>query len=170
MTLVGGDDSVPYDRPNLSKDYLAGNAPEEWIPLRTAAFYEERQLRLVLGRRVTSIDVAGKRVHLDDDTALEFGALLLATGAEPIRLPASVAPDGRVLYLRTLADSRAIIAAAKAAKRAVVGSKYTSWRQSTFRWNVCSVVPWVTSCAMFTNPTASYFTWAEPWPTSTQHR
>jgi NADPH-dependent 2,4-dienoyl-CoA reductase/sulfur reductase-like enzyme len=120
VTMIGGEDSVPYDRPNLSKDYLAGTAPEEWIPLRPAEFYAEHTIELLLSRRVTSIDVAGKRVLLDDGSAKEFGALLLATGAQPIPLPSPVTGGRRVYYLRSLADSRALIEAAKVAKTAVV--------------------------------------------------
>lgn len=119
VTMIGGEDSVPYDRPNLSKDYLAGTAPEEWIPLRTPEFYAEHTIELVT-QRVAEIDIANKRVVLDDGTAREFGALLLATGAEPIHLPTPVSPGSRVLYLRSLDDSRAIIAAAKDAKSVVV--------------------------------------------------
>ena len=119
VTMIGADDSVPYDRPNLSKDYLAGSAPEEWIPLRPREFYEERQIRLVTGRRVTSIDTRAKRIVLDDGNTHEFGALLLATGAEPVQLPAALAGT-HVRYLRTLADSRALIAATNGARRAVV--------------------------------------------------
>jgi NADPH-dependent 2,4-dienoyl-CoA reductase/sulfur reductase-like enzyme/nitrite reductase/ring-hydroxylating ferredoxin subunit len=120
LTMIGGEDTVPYDRPNLSKDYLAGTASEEWIPLRPAAFYQEQGIRLVLGRRVVAVDVPGRRVVLDDASSHEFGALLLAPGAEPVRLPPPVSGSGVVRYLRTLADSRAIIAAAADARRAVV--------------------------------------------------
>ena len=72
LTLIGGEDTVPYDRPNLSKDYLAGTASEEWIPLRPAAFYEEQGIRLVLSRRVVAVDVPRRRVLLDDATSHEF--------------------------------------------------------------------------------------------------
>ena len=120
ITMIGAEDAIPSDRPNLSKDYLAGTAPEEWIPLRTTDFYEHHDVRLVLGRRATELDVAGKRVVLDDGSAHEFGALLLATGAEPIRLPTPASSGSQVFYLRSLDDSRAIIAAAKEAKVAVV--------------------------------------------------
>ena len=119
VTMIGGEGSVPYDRPNLSKDYLAGTAPEEWIPLRTPEFYAAHSIELIK-HRVAEIDIAGKRVVLDDGSAREFGALLLATGAEPIHLPTPVSPGSRVLYLRSLDDSRAIIAAAKDAKSVVV--------------------------------------------------
>jgi NADPH-dependent 2,4-dienoyl-CoA reductase/sulfur reductase-like enzyme/nitrite reductase/ring-hydroxylating ferredoxin subunit len=119
ITMIGADDSVPYDRPNLSKDYLAGNAPEEWIPLRSREFYAEHDIHLLTGRRVTSIDVQAKRVALDDGSARPFGALLLATGAEPTKLPPTFSSP-KLFYLRTLHDSRTIIAAAKGARRAVV--------------------------------------------------
>ena len=120
ITIVGADDSAPYDRPNLSKDYLAGTAPEEWIPLRAPGFYEDRDIDLLLGRRVTTIDATAKRILADDGSFHEFGALLLATGARPVQLTTPMAPGRRVHYLRTLADSRAIIAATDGARYAVV--------------------------------------------------
>ena len=120
VTLVGADDAAPYDRPNLSKDYLAGSAPEEWIPLRPPGFYAEHGIRLITGRRATALDVARRRLTLDDGATLDFGALLLATGADPVRLPEHFHAGLPVHYLRTLADSRALIAAAGGARRAVV--------------------------------------------------
>jgi apoptosis-inducing factor 3 len=122
ITLIGRDPATPYDRPNLSKDYLAGNAPEEWIPLRPQEFYAEQRIDLKLGRTAASIDTKAKTVTLDDGSQLAWGALLLATGANPIRLdiPGARADRPHVHYLRTLADSRGIIEAAKGAKRAVV--------------------------------------------------
>ena len=110
ITLVGADDSPPYDRPNLSKDYLAGNAPEEWIPLHPRELYDERRIELQLGTRVTSIDPRRRTVTLDGGATLAWGALLLATGAEPVRLELPGGDLPHVRYLRTLADSRAIIA------------------------------------------------------------
>ena len=120
IALIGEDHDPPCDRPNLSKDYLAGNAPEEWIPLRPSDFHAAQGIELVVGRRATGIDAGRRVVTLDDGTARSFDQLLLATGASPIRLPASVDPHGRALYLRTLADSRAIIARCEGAKSAVV--------------------------------------------------
>lgn len=117
ITLIGTDSAAPYDRPNISKDYLAGKAPEDWIPLRPHEYYKERDVRLLLGRTVTSIDTAQRRLSLDDGQSLDYGALLIATGASPIRLPAL---GDHVRYLRTLSDSRAIVAASGAARRAVV--------------------------------------------------
>jgi NADPH-dependent 2,4-dienoyl-CoA reductase/sulfur reductase-like enzyme/nitrite reductase/ring-hydroxylating ferredoxin subunit len=118
ITLLSADDSVPVDRPNLSKDYLAGQAEESWIPLRSAKFYKKHGIDLVLNARVAAIDPAAKTLRLEDDTAHAYDSLLLATGAEPVHL--NMPGADRVRYLRTLDDSRAIIAAAEKAKRAVV--------------------------------------------------
>ena len=120
VTIVSADQAVPYDRPNLSKDYLAGTASEDWIPLRTREFYAEQRIELLLGRRVTALDTSAQRLSLDDGSSLPYGALLLATGAEAVRLPAHFHAGLPVYYLRTLADSRAIIAATEGATRAVV--------------------------------------------------
>jgi NADPH-dependent 2,4-dienoyl-CoA reductase/sulfur reductase-like enzyme/nitrite reductase/ring-hydroxylating ferredoxin subunit len=120
ITMISADASGPYDRPNLSKDYLAGNAPEEWIPLHPPEFYKEKNIELKLGTRVMAIDAAAKRLTLEGGETPAYGALLLATGAEPIRLPIAGADLPHVHYLRTLRDSGAIIEAAKTAKHAVV--------------------------------------------------
>ncbi|MDQ3266510.1 MAG: FAD-dependent oxidoreductase [Myxococcota bacterium] len=118
--LIGADEAGPYDRPNLSKDYLAGTAPEEWIPLRGADFYPEHRIELRTGTRATAVEVAARQVVLSDGSRLPYDALLLATGAEPIRLTLPGAELPHVHVLRTLGDSRKIIARAKTAKRAVV--------------------------------------------------
>ncbi|HEX6537242.1 MAG TPA: FAD-dependent oxidoreductase [Gemmatimonadaceae bacterium] len=119
IAMFDPDPSAPYDRPNLSKDYLAGNAPEEWIPLRPDGFYAEHGIEVVR-RRVARLDARGKRVTLDDGSERAFDRLLLATGADPVRLSLPGADRPNVHYLRTLADSRAIIAAAEDARRALV--------------------------------------------------
>ena len=125
LTMVSADDSPPVDRPNLSKDFLAGNAPDDWIPLRPAEFYADNRIDLRLDTRVTAIDVGAKRVKLDKGGALAYGALLLATGAEPVKLDIAGAAPGQVSYLRTFADSKAIVAKARGAKRAlVVGASF----------------------------------------------
>jgi NADPH-dependent 2,4-dienoyl-CoA reductase/sulfur reductase-like enzyme/nitrite reductase/ring-hydroxylating ferredoxin subunit len=120
VTVLSADDAGPYDRPNLSKDYLAGNAPEEWIPLRPPEFYAEHGIELKLGARATAIDTKTREVRLADGGSHRYGALLLATGAMPVRLAIPGADLPHIHYLRTLADSRALIAAATAARRAVV--------------------------------------------------
>jgi 3-phenylpropionate/trans-cinnamate dioxygenase ferredoxin reductase subunit len=118
VTMVSADTVTPVDRPNLSKDYLAGNAPEEWIPLRQPDWYREHEITLRLGRRAIALDAGSRLVTLNDGTTLTYDALLIATGADPIRLP--LGERAPVHYLRTLDDSRAIIKAAAAGKTAVV--------------------------------------------------
>jgi apoptosis-inducing factor 3 len=120
VTLIGTDESLPYDRPNLSKDYLAGGAPEEWIPLRPPEFYHEQKIDTLTNTTVTAIDPKTKQVTLSNGRLIGYGALLLATGAEPVRLTIPGNDLPHVCYLRTLADSRRIIDKAKSAKRAVI--------------------------------------------------
>jgi len=120
VRLIGADEFLPYDRPNLSKDYLAGTASEEWIPLRSADFYREQKIDTFTNRSVTAIDPQEKKITLTDGRSLGYGALLLATGAEPVRLAIPGGDLPHVYYLRTLTDSRRIIDKAKSSKRAVV--------------------------------------------------
>jgi NADPH-dependent 2,4-dienoyl-CoA reductase/sulfur reductase-like enzyme/nitrite reductase/ring-hydroxylating ferredoxin subunit len=125
IVMVSADASPPCDRPNLSKGYLAGTAPEEWLPLRQADFYAGHDIELRLSTSVTSIDVDGRALQLADGSRLAWDALLLATGAEPMRLDVPGAELAHVHYLRTEADSRAIVAAAAGARRvAVVGASF----------------------------------------------
>jgi 3-phenylpropionate/trans-cinnamate dioxygenase ferredoxin reductase subunit len=123
VTLVDGDRDAPYDRPNLSKDYLAGNAPEDWLPLHPKEFYEAQRLEILSGVTAREINAKAKTVRLSDGSLRPYGALLIATGAQPVRLEI---PGGeRVWYLRTLGDCRSIIGAAQSSKRAVViGSSF----------------------------------------------
>ena len=120
LTMISADDSPPYDRPNLSKDFLAGTAPDDWIPLRSSEYYSDRRIDLVLGSLVSSLDIRRRQVKLESGRTYEFGALLIATGAEPIRLQIEGAADAQIHYLRTFADSRSIVAKAASAKRVVV--------------------------------------------------
>jgi apoptosis-inducing factor 3 len=120
MTMLSNDEAPPVDRPNLSKDYLAGSAPEDWLPLRGDDFYKENNIDLRLKTEVQKIDVRGSAVILNDGSSVSYDRLLLATGAEPVRLPIPGADLPHVHTLRSLADCRAIIKAADGAKRAVV--------------------------------------------------
>lgn len=119
LTLLSADADAPCDRPNLSKDYLAGNAPEEWIPLRGAEFYADSHIDLRLSTQVQRIDVAAHAV-VTAQGDYPYDRLLLATGAEPVRLPIAGADLPHVFTLRSLADSRALARAATTARSAVV--------------------------------------------------
>ncbi|MEO8212206.1 MAG: FAD-dependent oxidoreductase [Myxococcales bacterium] len=120
VMLLGRDIDVPYDRPNLSKDYLAGSAPEEWIPLRPEAFYREHDITLEKAIEVTTIDGRARQVALSDGRTLPYDRLLLATGAEPVPLavPGGGAPF--VHTLRTWQDCRRIVGALGGARRVVI--------------------------------------------------
>src|SRR5467141_4243047 len=118
ITMFGSEGTPPVDRPNLSKDYLAGTAPEDWIPLRGRDFYSERRIDLLEQAEVTAVDAGRREVRLSTGESLRFGALLLATGAEPIRL--GIPGGDRALTLRSFADSKAIAARASSGRRAVV--------------------------------------------------
>ena len=120
ITMISGEDAPPSDRPNLSKDYLAGQARDDWIPLRSPEYFTEQRIELLLDARVSSIDVSGRALLLESGTRLPFGALLIATGADPVRLPIPGADDPHVHYLRSFADSRAIVDKVQSAGRAVV--------------------------------------------------
>lgn len=120
LTMLSADADAPYDRPNLSKDYLAGSAPEDWIPLRPPEFYAENRIDLRLGTAVARIDVAGRAVVTADGRTFPFDRLLLATGAEPVRLSIPGADRPHVFVLRSLSDSRAIIDRAQRSRSAVV--------------------------------------------------
>jgi NADPH-dependent 2,4-dienoyl-CoA reductase/sulfur reductase-like enzyme/nitrite reductase/ring-hydroxylating ferredoxin subunit len=120
VTLITADESLPYDRPNLSKDYLAGNAPADWIPLRSPGFYAKHEIDVIAEARATAVDAAAHKVSLADGRQIAFDRLLLATGAEPVRLQMPGGDLPHVHYLRTLADSNRIVEAAKAARRVVV--------------------------------------------------
>lgn len=120
IIIIGADTEVPYDRPNLSKDYLAGTAQEEWIPLRGEDFYSRHNIELIRNISVDSLDTRARTVTLSNGEKKSFDKLLLATGADPVKLPIPGNDLPHVHYLRTLADSKSIIDAASSAKKAVV--------------------------------------------------
>jgi apoptosis-inducing factor 3 len=120
IVMLSHEDGPPVDRPNLSKDYLSGSAPEDWLPLRPESFYGDNGIEMRVGETARRIDVAAREVILDGGGKVPYDRLLIATGAEPIRLPIPGMDLPHVRTLRSLADSRAIIELAKTARRAVV--------------------------------------------------
>jgi NADPH-dependent 2,4-dienoyl-CoA reductase/sulfur reductase-like enzyme/nitrite reductase/ring-hydroxylating ferredoxin subunit len=120
LTLISADDSAPYDRPNLSKDFLEGTAPEEWMPLRSPEYYAEHDINLLLNATVTELDTAHKQVALQDGRVMPYDGLLLATGADAVKLPIPGATPQSVRYLRTFADARALVAQVAHARTVVV--------------------------------------------------
>jgi NADPH-dependent 2,4-dienoyl-CoA reductase/sulfur reductase-like enzyme/nitrite reductase/ring-hydroxylating ferredoxin subunit len=120
IMMLSQDQAAPVDRPNLSKDYLAGSAPEDWLPLRPDTFYADNDVQLQLDTEVVSLDLNGRAVMKADGERLSYDRLLLATGAEPVRPSISGADQKHVHTLRSLADCRAIIRKAENARRVLV--------------------------------------------------
>ncbi len=125
--MISDDEALPVDRPNLSKDYLAGKPPEDWIPQRKEGFYAKNSIDLRLGTKAVGIDVRASEILPADGVRIAFDRLLLATGAEPVRLTIPGADQPHVHTLRSLADSRKIIAQTGIARSAVVlGASFIS--------------------------------------------
>jgi len=120
LTMISADDSAPYDRPNVSKDYLQEPIPDEWMNLRVPEFYKERSIDLILDSRVSSLDLSLTQVRVEDGRAYSFSALLLATGAEVIELPIPGGRESDIFYVRSWSDARAIFKRAETAKQVVV--------------------------------------------------
>ncbi|MDX8513109.1 FAD-dependent oxidoreductase [Mesorhizobium captivum] len=120
IVMLSNDQSPPVDRPNLSKDYLAGKAPEDWIPLRGEKFYSKNNIDLRLNTEAMHVDARARQVTLADGGRIPYDRLLLATGAEPVRLAVPGADQPHVRTLRSFADCKEIIARAATARRAVV--------------------------------------------------
>jgi NADPH-dependent 2,4-dienoyl-CoA reductase/sulfur reductase-like enzyme/nitrite reductase/ring-hydroxylating ferredoxin subunit len=120
IAMLSNDSAAPVDRPNLSKDYLAGSAPEDWMPLRPDSFYDEANIDLRLNTDIVAIDARARKIRTANGESIAYDRLLLATGAEPVRLPIPGAEQANVHMLRSFSDSRAIIAATAGARRAIV--------------------------------------------------
>jgi len=120
VLMITREDRPPYDRPNLSKDYLQGHAEPGWMPLRPDEFFTTHDIEVMRGEEVARVDAQAKTVSFKGGEQLAYDALLVATGGEPRTLPIAGSDLKNVLVLRSFADSDAIIAAAEAAKRAVV--------------------------------------------------
>lgn len=125
LTLLSGDQSAPYDRPNLSKDYLAGSAQEDWMPLQGGDFYADNKIDLHLGCEVDAIDTVRRQVTSRAGESFSYDALLIATGAEPVRLDLPGFDHSRVFTLRSMADAQSIIAVAGTARSvALIGAGF----------------------------------------------
>lgn len=120
LVLITRENHLPYDRPNLSKEYLQGTAEPAWLPLRSEDFFAEHDIEVIRGREIERIDAAQKTITFADGEALRCDALLVATGGEPRKLPFQLESQENVFLLRSYDDSDAIIAAAEKGKCAVV--------------------------------------------------
>jgi 3-phenylpropionate/trans-cinnamate dioxygenase ferredoxin reductase subunit len=120
ITLVGDEPYQPYQRPPLSKKFLAGELPAERLALKAPKFYVDKQIELATGRRAVAIERRHRRVILDDQQALTYDKLLLALGSRVREIPVVGARLSGVHYLRTINDVTAIQANFRAGQRLVV--------------------------------------------------
>lgn len=167
LTILSDDADAPCDRPNLSKDYLAGTAPEEWMPLRSEDYYKDNHIDLQLDTHVQHIDTVNYQLTTREGRNIAFDRLVLATGAEPVRLPIPGQESSHVFTLRSFADSRRIIEHAHNAKhlscwvRGLLVWKWqlpcahAGWLCILFHWinaryKMCWGVNWVTLSAVCT--------------------
>lgn len=120
LTIVSADNALPYERPPLSKGFLAGKDSEESIRINAEDFYRQHGIELRLNCKVSRVDLKGKHLVLDRGGELAFEKLVIATGASPRTLKIPGAKLGNVFYLRSLSDSKAIRDAAGSAKQALV--------------------------------------------------
>ncbi len=120
VVMITREDRAPYDRPNLSKDYLHGHAEAEWMPLRSEEFFREHDIKLVLNREVTRVDARTKTITFESGETMDYDALLVATGGAPVRLNIPGSDLKNISMLRSFADADAIIEIAGRSRRAVV--------------------------------------------------
>ena len=125
LVMLSADADAPYDRPNCSKDFLSGDAPGEWMPLRDEAFYKDQKIDLRLKTKVESLDPKARTVTLAGGEVIPYDVLILATGAEPQRPPIPGLDGDSVFLLRSLKDAEALAKAAQSARVAtVIGASF----------------------------------------------
>jgi NADPH-dependent 2,4-dienoyl-CoA reductase/sulfur reductase-like enzyme/nitrite reductase/ring-hydroxylating ferredoxin subunit len=120
ILLVTRENRAPYDRPNLSKDYLQGHAEPEWLPLRPEEFFSEHGIEILLEREVNRVDAATKTVVFEGGETLIYDALLVATGGAAVKLNIPGSDLKNICLLRSFSDADSIIEAAGRSRRAVV--------------------------------------------------
>ncbi len=132
ILMLTEEDERPYDRPNLSKDFITGKAGEEWLPLRGPKFYPAQSIELLTGKKVVALDAAKKSVRLADGEEIRFDKALIATGGSPRLLSIPGGTGDGCLALRTTADARAVLAVAAPAKKvAIVGAGFIGLELAT---------------------------------------
>ena len=120
LTVIGEEPMLPYQRPPLSKKFLAGSLARDRLLFRHQAFYDEHAVRLHLGRRAVRLDRGTRAITLDDGSTIAYDALLLATGSRARKVAAPGAELPGVHTLRTVADVDAIRAGVQPGRRAVI--------------------------------------------------
>ncbi|MVM40483.1 Rieske 2Fe-2S domain-containing protein [Spirosoma sp. HMF3257] len=125
IVMLTESGEAPYDRPNCSKDYLQGKAPDEWMTLRSEEFYQDYGIDVRTGQHVTSLDPVTKRIELASGEAITYDKALLCSGGKPNALPGIDVDLKGVYSLRSLHDSQTLRELGKQGKRVVIiGSSF----------------------------------------------
>jgi len=125
LIVVSADEHPPYDRPNLSKDFLQGDFEMDWLPLREKGFYTDNKIEIILNQKVKSLDTKNREVALEAGQKLKYDKLLLATGGRPRMLKTKGSDLKNVFTLRTRNDAEKILEVAEKSKNiAVVGASF----------------------------------------------
>ena len=120
IILITQDKYEPYDRPNLSKDYLAGDAEEFWLPIRSSNFYEDYDIEVMLNIIVTKVNFQSKTILLSNTENIKYDKLLIAVGSEARTLKIPGENLKNVFTLRSFDESKNIIAASKTASKIII--------------------------------------------------
>ncbi len=120
IVMITAESERPYDRPNLSKDFITGKVDEDYLHLHGSKFYPNQGIELLTGRKVVSLDTADKAAVLEGGETIRFDRALLASGGTPRRLPVPGADGQGCFMLRTAEDARAIVSAAARWKTVVL--------------------------------------------------
>lgn len=125
LAIITDDDAIPYERPPLSKDFLAGEDHYEDIQINSPDFYRENGIDIFLYTRVEQINVTDKVVKTDHKDSFQYEKLLLATGSSAIELTSEGSDHAKIKYLRTVEDARSIRnALSESNKVVVIGGGY----------------------------------------------
>jgi len=120
IKMITREKKIPYDRPELSKEFMAGKGKEEWLPLRSKEFYEKHGIDLIFDTKVTKVDTKQNEINLGNGDKLKFDRILLATGGRPRMLDVPGKDLKNIFTLRSRADAETIVAKTENAKKAVV--------------------------------------------------
>ena len=149
--MLSSDAALPYDRPNLSKDYLAGTIPFDYVPLRDDSFYEENGIEIQLGKHVSELDLRAHEVLLSDGERVAYDRLLLATGA-PLPIATRSLKPPRQQSARSL-SAPASLGSKSLPRSELVSSKSMSLHPTSVQWNVFSGQRWAISFAPYMKST-----------------
>ncbi len=146
ILMISQDKDYPYDRVNCSKEYLQDEAPEEWMPLRDAGFYQDHGIELMIATTIHELNTHEKKIHLQNGDTISYDKVLICTGGTARKPDMKGAALDNVFTLRSLQDSSQIQKAGKQAKKAVViGSSFigmeSAWSLSKLGCEVTVVSP-----------------------------